>query len=140
MNELARQLDVEEINKTSDGKVVPFRVGDVVQVTDGEFRNLRGTILSINEVAHQAVIRPIHTEDLGNITVETTLLVKYIRPGAHIKVVNGTHLGQTGRVVSVHKVDGDLIAAILADGTNTEFSANVSHLQVIYFYYLYYYL
>jgi transcription elongation factor SPT5 len=131
MVELARQLDLDEATKTGGAdKVVPFRTGDVVQVTDGEFRNLRGTILSINEAAQQATLRPIHTEDLGNITVETALLVKYIRPGAHIKVVNGTHIGQTGRVVSIHKVDGDLIAAILADGTNTEFSANVSHLQV----------
>jgi transcription elongation factor SPT5 len=130
MVELARQLDIDESTKTGADKVVPFRTGDVVQVTDGEFRNLRGTVLSINEAAQQVTLRPIHTEDLGNITVETALLVKYIRPGAHIKVVNGTHLGQTGRVVSIHKVDGDLIAAILADGTNTEFSANVSHLQV----------
>jgi transcription elongation factor SPT5 len=130
MVELARQLEMDDSNKSGTGKVVPFRTGDVVQVTDGEFRNMRGTILSINEAAQQATLRPIHTEDLGNITVETALLVKYIRPGAHVKVVNGTHLGQTGRVVSVHKVDGDLIAAILADGTNTEFSANVSHLQV----------
>ena len=44
MNELARQLDVEDTSKSHEGKVVPFRVGDVVQVTDGEFRNLRGSI------------------------------------------------------------------------------------------------
>jgi transcription elongation factor SPT5 len=130
MVELARQLEMDDSTKSGAGKVVPFRTGDVVQVTDGEFRNLRGTILSINEASQQVTLRPIHTEDLGNITVETSLLVKYIRPGAHVKVVNGIHLGQTGRVVSVHKVDGDLIAAILADGTNTEFSANISHLQV----------
>jgi len=130
MKELARQMTDEDGQRAAADKVVPFRAGDMVQVTGGEWRNMRGVIMSINERAEQAQLKPIHTDDLGEVTVETSLLVKYIRPGAHVKVINGIHMGQTGRVVSVHRADGDHIAAILTDGINTEITCNVGHLQV----------
>ena len=91
---------------------------------------MRGTIVSLNERSQLAEIKPAHDSALGNISVETALLVKYIRPGAHVKVINGVHLGQTGTVVNVHRKDGDHIAVILVDGINTEISCNVGYLQV----------
>jgi transcription elongation factor SPT5 len=126
---IMREMAILEEESTDD-KNVSFAAGDTVQVMEGEQRNLRGVVVSINEGSGQAVIQPLSEYQLGHLTVETRLLVKYIRPGAHVKVLRGKHLSQTGRVVSVYRSDGDNIAAILTDGLNTEITVNLSHLQV----------
>ena len=48
--------------------------------------------------------------------IEANLLIKHIRPGAHVKVTEGTYSGQTGKVVCITLVDGSHVAAILTDG------------------------
>ena len=127
MRELAK---IEEESGTNADSNVPFRPGDTVQVMEGEQRNLRGVIVSINDRTGQAVVQPLSEYQLGNLTVETSLLMKYIRPGAHVKVLQGKHMSQTGRVVSVYRSDGDNVAAILTDGINQEITVNIGHLQV----------
>lgn len=102
-----------------------------IQVTgDGDLRNMKGTIISINERAQQAIIKPHHSEVMDNITVETELLIKYIRPGAHVKVVNGVHQGQTGKVVNVYHDKNDHYACIVTDGVNQEIQCDINYLQV----------
>jgi transcription elongation factor len=91
---------------------------------------MKGTIISINERAEQAVIKPHHAEIMGHITVETNLLIKYIRPGAHVKVVNGVHQGQTGKVVNVYHDKDDHYACIVTDGVNQEIQCDINYLQV----------
>ena len=114
----------------SKSGITAYVRGDLVRVVSGELKNLVGKVLSVNEVSRTVTIEPMNSALTDETVVETDLLVKYVIAGAHVKVVNGTHMGQTGRVVSVNNVDGDHIAAILTDGMNTEIQCNVGNLQI----------
>ena len=125
--------EIERLNEESEGKTEnPFTPGDLVQVIGGELINLVGRVISINDVYKSAKIRPYNntllTEDQD---VELNLLVKYVFPGAHVKVMTGKYSGQTGRVVHVISDPGvEQLAVILTDGLNTEIKCNVSLLQL----------
>jgi ribosomal protein L24 len=99
-------------------------------VAQGEFKNLKGTILSVNDRTRQVTLKPFHGVLLDNIVIESELLVKYIREGQHVKVLNGKHMGETGKVVSVSIMDKDQLATILTDGIKEEITVNLSSLQV----------
>ena len=64
------------------------------------------------------------------ILVETNILMKYIPPGSHVKIINGVYIGQTGRVVSLKSIDSKPTAVILTDGMNTEILCDVANLQL----------
>ena len=130
---LMRDLaELQEMSSSNDNKtqVIPFRVDDLVQVIDGELRNMVGRILVVNEAAKSVKLRPISGATNVEIDVEVSSLVKYIRPGAHVKAVAGIFCGQTGRVVTVSMADGDHVAAIITDGVQSEITCSVAHLQV----------
>lgn len=130
MKELADQIANIGENEEKEG-TNPFLPGDLVQVISGDLRNLIARIASTNDANGIARIIPFDNASLNTeISIEINLLVKHIFPGAHIKVVGGRYMGQTGRVVSVINKDGDTVAAILTDGINTEIECNVGHLQV----------
>eukprot|EP00599_Poterioochromonas_sp_BG-1_P011272 CAMPEP_0173156230 /NCGR_PEP_ID=MMETSP1105-20130129/14646_1 /TAXON_ID=2985 /ORGANISM="Ochromonas sp., Strain BG-1" /LENGTH=1165 /DNA_ID=CAMNT_0014072945 /DNA_START=63 /DNA_END=3557 /DNA_ORIENTATION=+ len=114
-------------------KANPFVVGDIVKVIGGEMVNLIGRIMSVHDVTKTATIRPYNHITLTNeFDVEISLLVKYVEPGAHVKVTTGRYAGTTGRVVSVTTgvTANDQLAIILTDGLNTEITCNVSILQI----------
>jgi transcription elongation factor len=129
LKELADQIDTlgEEEAKEGVNALLP---GDLVQVTSGDMRNLIARIVSVNDATRVARIIPYNNALTTEMSMEVDLLVKYIFPGAHVKVVSGRYMGQTGRVVSVQSADGTNVAAILTDGINTEIQCNVGHLQV----------
>jgi transcription elongation factor SPT5 len=129
LKELADQIDTlgEEEAKEGVNALLP---GDLVQVTSGDLRNLIARIVSVNDATRVARIVPYNNALTTEMSMEVDLLVKYIFPGAHVKVVGGRYMGQTGRVVSVQSADGTNVAAILTDGINTEIQCNVGHLQV----------
>ncbi len=110
---------------------LPFIVGDLVQVTAGELRNLIGRVVSLNESARTVDVKPIHANaNLPVQRLEAVSLIKYIEQGQHVKVKQGKHIGQTGLVVSIILLDGAHVAVVLTDGVNTEISVNLDHLQV----------
>ena len=127
LKELVKQL---QESSNDDSKAVPFIVGDLIQVNGGEMNNLVGKIVSINEISRTCEVLPMNSVLTGKLSVETSLLVKYITPGYHVKVNSGPYMGQTGRVVSVQNENGEHVAAILTDGVNSEIMVNVSILQV----------
>ena len=140
LKELAEQIDNLDDSETKESNSNIFLPGDLIQVTSGEMRNLIARIITINDATKIAKIIPYNHSLTTEISIETDLLVKYIFPGAHIKVVNGRYMGQTGRVVSVKTIDNSNIAIILTDGINTEIQCNVGHLQVSIILYIYWYL
>ena len=109
---------------------MPYIIGDLVQVVEGELTNLVGRVTNINDRTNLIDIQPIQLN--SNLPVQrmgVTSLVKYIQPGAHVKVKEGPNMGQTGRVVSVMLAsDGSRVAAILTDNVNSEIRCNVDHL------------
>lgn len=128
LKELAEQMSHitdEEMREMS--KVAPFVPGDLVQVTEGEMRNLIAKVISVNDANGVASIIPYNNTATTETLVETRLLTRYIFPGAHIKVVSGKYMGQTGWVVSVMETDSDDVAAVITDSINTEIQVNVGH-------------
>jgi transcription elongation factor SPT5 len=113
----------------SKKRVSLYRPGDTIQIIGGEIR-LIGRIVSIDDAGGLVQVKPLTDFDLPEMTVEIAHIAKYIKPGSHVKVIEGQHVGQTGRVVSVNMTDGSLIAAIFTDGIQTEITVNVDHLQV----------
>jgi transcription elongation factor len=81
-------------------------------------------------VAQTATIVPFSSIINLPLEVEIKILTKYIYPGAHVKVVSGVHMGQTGRVVSLKDTDDDLLAVIITDGVNTEILTKTATLQI----------
>jgi len=130
------EANMDEANKSA---TLPYVVGDIVQVQAGELKNLTGVVVSIDEANELIQMEPAVTGGvaLGMQTIEASLLVKYITPGAHVKIKQGQYMGQTGRVVGIVRQgsEGNLaseyttVAYILTDGVNTEISCNVDHLQ-----------
>ena len=123
---VATDTNIDETLETS----MPYVVGDLVQVVEGELTNLVGRVTSISDRTNLIDIQPIQLN--SNLPVQrmgVTSLVKYIQPGAHVKVKEGPNMGQTGRVVSVMLAsDGSRVAAILTDNVNSEIRCNVDHL------------
>lgn len=116
---------------TKTTSAVPYVVGDLVQVLSGDLKGLVGRVVTISEVNKLVNIQTIHEAFNREIPIEISLLGKYIRPGQHVKVIQGAHMGKTGRVVGVSTADeGNLIAAVLTDTVNSEILCNIAHLQV----------
>ena len=136
LQEIAKQLHelggLDSISGFEDTKrtALPYVVGDLVQVTDGELKNLIGKVIGVNDITKIIRILPKNNNFHSEIDIEAHILMKYITPGSHVKVVIGKYTGLTGRVVSVNLIDGDYIAAILTDGTNSEIQCNTEHLQI----------
>lgn len=130
MKDLAAQIQSLGDEEEKEGPSI-FLPGDLVLVTKGEMRNLVARVTAVNDATRIARIVPYENKELSTeMEIEIDLLVKHIFPGAHIKVVSGRYMGQTGRVVSVEMKDGQNIASVLTDGINTELQCNVKHLQM----------
>lgn len=130
MTELAKQI--QNIDDDDSKGTSIFTVGDLVKVTGGDMQNLVARVLEVNDASRIAKIIPYDNSFTTTFDIELDLLVKHIMPGAHVKVVAGKYMGQTGRVVNVNEQNGQNIAAILTDGMNMDIQCNVSHLQVNY--------
>ncbi len=132
VKELAEQIKSMGEEEEKD-QVSPFVPGDMVMVIGGEMQNLVARVVSVDDATHVAKIRAVNQHLLSGIDtidIEVDLLVKYIETGCHVKVITGNNVGQTGRVVSVNKVDGNYVAVIITDGVNSEIVVNVGHIQV----------
>jgi transcription elongation factor SPT5 len=131
MEELAELQAGQNTAHGAGTKVSIYRPGDVVQITGGELAGLKGRVISISDATRLMKLKPLHDQlALSEMEVEISDVVKYIQPGSHVKVIDGAHAGETGRVVVVNKVDGDHIAALFTDGIKKEITVNVAHLQV----------
>jgi len=137
LREIAKQLTISGVDSIDDStslnqkkKMFSFVIGDLVQVVSGELKNLIGKVIAVNEITKIVKIKPKSSSLHVDMDIEADIIIKYITPGAHVKIISGNNSGQTGRVVSVNMIDNDNIAAILTDGTNTEILCNINYLQL----------
>jgi transcription elongation factor SPT5 len=108
-------------------------IGDTVEIVEGDLVGMRGKLVSID--GSTVKIQPTNTTvDLGG-TNEVEFLSnqvrKYIAVGAHVKVTEGRYANETGVVVAVDTIDGemDCTAVVLTDVTNKEISLRTSQLR-----------
>lgn len=111
LQELAAQMKSIEDQQAS--VVVPFVSGDLVQVIGGDLLHLICKIIRIEEGSDcKKIVCEPHSRDSlqrSSFTIESDLLVKYVAPGLHVKIVAGRYSGLTGRVVSVTTLDGEQV-------------------------------
>lgn len=119
--------------KSSDGAAQGLMIGDTVEIVEGDLIGMRGKLVSID--GSTVKIQPTNTTvDLGG-TNEVEFLSnqvrKYIAVGAHVKVTEGRYANETGVVVAVDSIDGemDCTAVVLTDVTNKEISLRTSQLR-----------
>lgn len=95
-----------------------FQPGEKVEVTEGELKNVQGTVDSVT--SDMIMVRP-HAEDLkGNILkFPPTQLRKLFKEGDHVKVVNGKYKDETGLIIKIE----DSVVTIVTD-------LNVKDIQV----------
>ncbi|KAM3174690.1 hypothetical protein ACTXT7_010041 [Hymenolepis weldensis] len=83
----------------SNGEVLSvdhgFLPGDIVEVCDGELRNLRGRVTSA-EPDGRIIVQPSHNDLKEPIPFNTHELRKYFEQGDHVKVINGRYKNETG--------------------------------------------
>ena len=62
-----------------------FMPGDIIEVCDGELKNLRGTVLSV-ETSNRIIVQPSHHDLKEPIPFNPTELRKYFEQGDRVKV------------------------------------------------------
>ena len=113
------QEDVADLLKSFDidsGTTI-FAPRDKVIIKGGELQGVKGTVVRVtdsNEIMVQ--LNDSALAGIDAISFAPKELRKYVEIGAHVKVINGSHKGQTGMVVSVE----DTICHIVTDATRED--------------------
>lgn len=120
----------KSLTSSSNGGLM---ISDKVEVVEGDLVGMKGKIMSMDLMTVK--IKPLDASlDIGG-TGEIEFLAsqvrKHIAIGAHVKVVDGRYLNETGTVVAVEQVDDekDFTAVVLTDVTNKEISLRTSQLR-----------
>uniref|UniRef100_A0A5K3FUP0 Transcription elongation factor SPT5 n=1 Tax=Mesocestoides corti TaxID=53468 RepID=A0A5K3FUP0_MESCO len=92
-----------------------FMPGDVVEVCEGDLKNLRGKVVSV-EIDDRIIVQPSHSDLREPIPFSPVELRKYFSQGDHVKILSGRYENETGLVI---KFQPDL-CIILADQSMTE--------------------
>lgn len=74
--------------------------GDTVKVIEGDLKHLMGIVESVGDDG-KVNMKPIHEELHDILTFEAYQLQKYFKEGDHVKVIAGTHEGETGLIITV---------------------------------------
>lgn len=119
--------------KTNLGKDVKnpggLVIGDNIEVIEGDLVGMSGKLISID--GSTVKVKPTGINDLGG-TTEVEFLIsqvrKHIPVGAHVKVIEGRYANETGVVVAIDKLEGeiDATAVILTDMTHKEVSGKLN--------------
>ncbi|CAH8588752.1 unnamed protein product [Schistosoma curassoni] len=92
-----------------------FTPGDVVEVCEGDLKNLRGKVVSI-EGNNRIIVQPNHSDLREPIPFTPVELRKFFNQGDHVKVLSGRHVNETGLVI---RFDPSL-AVVLSDHSMNE--------------------
>ena len=100
-----------------DAGTTIFASRDKVEVKQGELQGVRGTVVRVTDDG-QIMVRLDDSALAGiePISFNPAELRKHVDVGAHVKVINGSHKGQTGMVVSVE----DVFCHIVTDATRED--------------------
>lgn len=100
-----------------DSGAVTFAARDNVEVKQGELQGVKGTVVRVTDDG-QVMVRLNDSALAGiePISFNPKEIRKYVEVGAHVKVIHGSHKGQTGMVVSVE----DTVCHIVTDATRED--------------------
>nr|CAH8858099.1 unnamed protein product [Trichobilharzia regenti] len=92
-----------------------FTPGDVVEVCEGDLKNLRGKVVSI-EGNNRIIVQPNHSDLREPIPFTPVELRKFFSQGDHVKVLSGRYANETGLVIRFDPT----IAVVLSDNSMNE--------------------
>ncbi|KAJ3330941.1 transcription elongation factor spt5 [Blyttiomyces sp. JEL0837] len=99
-----------------------LQIGENVEVIRGEMKDLTGKVVSIdNEIV---TITP-REASIGNVKFDINDLRKKFDSGDHVKVINGTHSGETGMVIKT----SNNIVTLLSDSSTKTIEVFAKHLR-----------
>ena len=99
---------------------------------EGELRNVQGVVVSVNvsSVRDDIVVKMDHEALEENLTFTSNMLKKHINIGENVKIVSGTHVGETGMVVHTENAgDREGVAVVINDNGGKELRVFVSDLH-----------
>jgi len=76
-----------------------FSKGDTVKVVEGDLKNLMGVVDTVTD--DTVTIKPKHEGLSELLQFPSSQLQKYFKMGDHIKVIGGSHEGETGLILKV---------------------------------------
>lgn len=111
------QEDVTDLLKGFDIESTTYAPRDKVEIKEGELQGVRGMVTRVTDDG-QVMVRLNDSALAGieAISFAPREISKYVEVGAHIKVINGSHKGQTGMVVSVE----DGVCHVVTDATRED--------------------
>ncbi len=92
-----------------------FAPGDVVEVCEGDLKNLRGKVVSV-EIDERIIVQPSHSDLREPIPFSPSELRKFFSQGDHVKVLRGPYEGETGLVIHFEPN----LSIVLSDQSMTE--------------------
>jgi len=121
--------------KTASVQRVPLVEGDIVIVTTGDLKNLRGTVTQVITGNSNVLVMPMGVEVKREISIDTGVLSKYFEVGDYVKAVSGENVGDVGYITKVVLQEGgawgyNAYAKVLSSGISGEFKARIDHLQI----------
>lgn len=115
--------ELQVLARAQPRRAVTFHKGDMVKVTEGDLKHLKGIVESVSE--DTVTMRPQHEELHDLLVFQATQLQKYFKQGNHVKVIGGRYEGEVGLVLSVE----DNVAVLFSDLTQKELKVLLSDLQ-----------
>jgi transcription elongation factor SPT5 len=118
LTKLVQELGVDAAAALEDAANAKFIKADRVMVREGDLKGILGRVELVTEDG-QVMVRPID-DSLGDfkeaIGFAPRELYKWFDSGDHVKVLNGSHSGETGMVVNVDEG----VCYVLTDQTREE--------------------
>lgn len=118
-------VDTPAAKKKAGPSTVQLARGDLVRISEGEFKNLIGTVVSVQE-GQSVRVEPKNMPDFKEIVeVPINSAEKYFAVGDHIKVLRGVFAGETGLIT---KLEND-VARVFSDASKKEIKVLTKDIQ-----------
>ncbi|XP_068702308.1 transcription elongation factor SPT5-like [Montipora capricornis] len=118
------EVPLKSSKEGADEERHTFATGDVVEVSEGDLANLKGTVLSID--GNKITIMPKHEDLKDPLEFMASEIQKHFKMGDHVKVIGGRYEGDTGLIVRVE----DNMVVLFADLTMHELKVLPKDLQL----------
>eukprot|EP00968_Pinguiococcus_pyrenoidosus_P026203 scaffold7060_cov280-Pinguiococcus_pyrenoidosus.AAC.8 len=124
------EIEEEERDQKLFGVAV-YTKGDRVRAISGDLENLVGTVSKIDPLSQLIYVKADNKDITMDVAFQPEQLAKLIQSGDHVKVIGGRYTGETGTVIDVDVLEGEMVARIVSDMSyGREMAVNVAQLKI----------
>jgi len=124
-------VPAEDAREAARRAASSFARGDKVEVLVGDEQGIVFEVDAVDERTGVCTCRPLEASDakgIARIPIEAKRLIKYVAIGAHVKIAEGRHAGQTGTVLERGELNGDHVAVVRAE-SGGELTVRLAHVH-----------